>query len=103
MRGCRNDFPDRCRSVNFWRLVSRGPPPLTPGRSLSVGGPGTRQTHPQGRGGLVALLIILVLLGGLVACSSLRTPPAEVPEPMIESAAPAAPESMTGGSAGNPG
>lgn len=46
----------------------------------------------SGRGGLTALPIVVVLLGGLVAYSSLGPPPAETPAPATE---PATPESIT--------
>lgn len=46
-----------------------------------------------GRGGLIALLMIVVVIGGIVVLSSISAPPAQAPTP----AQAPAPESITGG------
>ncbi|RXV66463.1 hypothetical protein C6W92_04710 [Roseovarius sp. A46] len=46
-----------------------------------------------GRGGLIALLMIVVVIGGIVVLSSIAAPPAQAPTP----AQAPAPESITGG------
>lgn len=51
-------------------------------------------TGSSGRGGLIALLVIVAVIGGIIVLSMMGEPPAQAPT--SETGAPA-PESITGG------